>query len=389
MNSRGDVVPFRPNNAPEPLPPFEPFYVSQLEGRPIKPREWLVDGILMRKTVCLFAGPPKIGKSLLAQQLLTAAALGVPWLGRQVVQSRSFGLFTEDPEDEVHRRQIDCNAHYGRSAADFELEMSLDPREGKDAMLVEFERNDRPKYTGLWYQLWNYVAAEGIKIVALDTAAVVFGGNENYRSQVTAFMRALVQKAGIMDGGIILTSHPSKGGPGGYSGSTGWLGSARFGMSLGRPPEWNEETGEPDDIRVLRGLGANYGVGMRPQRLQYRDGVFATVEREEGGGGARAQRGPKTHAEWQELKIRLLRSLKYVVHNGGIVPADVVHHHSLPSRCRKGTDPALTRAPLNDLNIAQDEMLKAGQIILVMVKRRVLVRAADGRPYEGEEPFVE
>ena len=103
---------------------------------------------------------------------------------------------------------------------------------------------------------------EGISLVGLDTAAVVFGGNENFRGQVTSFMRALVAAAVGMNGAIILNAHPSKSGPNSYSGSTAWLASARFALSLGRPADYDEESGEPRAARVLRGLGANYSAGL-------------------------------------------------------------------------------------------------------------------------------
>ena len=55
--------------------------------------------VLMRGTVCLLTGVPKIGKSLLLQQGLTGCATGQPWLGRDTVGCRAFGLFTEDPSE--------------------------------------------------------------------------------------------------------------------------------------------------------------------------------------------------------------------------------------------------------------------------------------------------
>lgn len=390
MNGRGggEVVPFRRGEAPEPIEPFEPFYVAQLEGRTPKPREWLIDGVLMPKTVCLFAGPPKMGKSLLVQQLLTASAIGVPWLGRDVVQARGFGMFTEDPEDEIHRRQIDCNTHYGRSAADLELELSLDPREGKSALLVEFERfSDKPKFTPLWTQLWNYVADEGVRIVAIDTAAVVFGGNENFRSQVTVFMRALVSQAVRMDGSIVLTAHPAKGDARSYSGSSAWLGSSRFGLSLGRPSNYDEETDTPRDVRVLRALGANYGPGMRPQQLLYRDGVFQ-VDDDQHTSASKVQRGPQNRQQWTDLHYRILAGVKKTVRLGGKIFADDAHYLSLPQRARKSPDPNVSRVPISDLIIAQNELLHDGRLMLVEVNRRILLRAAEGEPYPDEKPVT-
>jgi len=367
-----------------PIDPFLPFFASQLEGYTPQPREWIVDGVLLRKTICLFAGPPKIGKSLLLQQLLTSVATGLSWLGRETVRCRAFGLFTEDPEDELRRRQLDINALVDRSPADFELDLSWDAREGKDALLVEYERfSDRPKFTPLWYQLWDFVRDEGVQVIGIDTAAVVFGGNENYRGQVTSFMRELVKQAIAVNGAIVLTAHPSKTGPNSYSGSTAWLGSARFALSLGRPNDYDADLG-PHHQRVLRGLGANYGAGLVAERIEYQDGVFVASDPEIRQGKS----GPLTTQERLDLRYRMLMGLKRVLHNGAKVPADTMSPMSMPSRARRSPDPLINRVPLNDLYQAQDDLIEAGQVVRVDVGRKMLLRPAEGPFYDGEQPWI-
>jgi hypothetical protein len=383
IGERPKVVPLR---APGPaIEPFQPFYVSQLEGYEPKPREWIVDGIVLRKSVTLFAGPPKIGKSLLLQMLLSSVSSGIPWLTHVALHCRSFGLFTEDPSEELNRRQIAINEYYNRSAADFELDMSWDAREGKDALLVEYERfSDRPKFTPLWDQLWGFVRDEGIELVGIDTAAVVFGGNENYRAQVTNFMRALVQQAVIINGAVILTAHPSKLGANSYSGTTAWLGSARFGMSLGRPNDYDAEAG-PHDQRVLRGLGSNYTGGLISERLRFRDGIFEPSEEE---ARTATRRTPLNAVERGDLEYRVLAGVKKVMANGAKLPADEMAAGSIPSRCRKSADPLLNRIPLNDLYQAQAALIETGRLVRVSVNRKCLLRPADGPYYAGELPWL-
>jgi hypothetical protein len=378
-----NIYPF-PDEPQSRLEEFRPTYVSQLEGYTPKPREWLVDGVLMRGTVCLFAGPSKIGKSMLAQHLLSSVAVGDPWLGRTTVQARTFGLFTEDPDEEVRRRQLAINAYYGRAAADFELEMSWEARETKDSMLCTFERfTDKIQFTPLWFQLWNYVHAEGVTVVCLDPASVVYGGNENFRGQVTAFMRALVKEAVKMNGVVLLLVHPPKAQQDSYSGSGAWLASSRFAMSFTRPPEYDAITDEPRDIRILRGLGANYGAGMRPERLQYRDGVFEVIDAPE-----KHERKPLTFQDRVELRYRLLAGCKKVLQNGGKIPADEMHRESMPSRARRSPDAQINHIPLNDLYVAQAELIDAGQLVRVDVGHRCLLRPADGPYYPAEMPWL-
>jgi len=72
-----NVAPFRVINRE----PLKTFYASHIIEEP-PPPEWIWDGLALRGTVVLLAGDSKVGKSLLLQQILSCAALGVPCLGR-------------------------------------------------------------------------------------------------------------------------------------------------------------------------------------------------------------------------------------------------------------------------------------------------------------------
>jgi hypothetical protein len=373
-----------PQRGGPPPDTFRPFYASQMEGVEVPPPEWIVDGVLMRGTVSLFAGPPGIGKSMLIQQLLTATALGQPWLNKETVQARSFGLFCEDPDHALRRRQAAVNAYYDRDACDLEVELSWESRVGKDATLIEFERwGAKPKFTALWDQLWNFVEEDSVQVVALDTAAAVFGGSEIARDQVTRFMRELERRAIAMNGAVILSVHPSSGKA--YSGSTAWLASVRSGITIGRPPEFDPETGQPANIRVMRGLKANYAAGVTAERLEWIDGLFVPVEMET----PRSQkRAALSDIELTDLRYRLLIGLKRTLQNGGTVPADELDARSMPSRARRNGSAEINRVPLNELYRAQNAMLEAGQIVRVGVGKKCLIRPHDGPYYQNEEPWL-
>lgn len=382
--SDGAKVIHLPQRGGPPADTFRPFYASQLEGVEVPPPEWIVDGVLMRRTVALFAGPPGIGKSLLIQQLLTATALGVPWINRETIQTRSFGLFCEDPDDALRRRQQSITAHYDRDACDLEMELSWESRVGKSATLVEFERwGAKPKFTSLWEQMWNFVEEDGVGVVALDTAAAVFGGSEIDRRQVTYFMRELEARAIAMNGAIILSMHPSSGKA--YSGSTAWLASARFGMTLGRPPDFDPETGQPVNARYMRGLKANYSAGITGERIEWNDGVFIPAEMD---APRIHKQGPLSESELTDLRYRLLVGLKRVLQNGSTVPADEMDAKSMPNRARRNGSPEINRVPLNELYRAQAAMIEAGQIVRVSVGKKCLIRPHDGPYYAGEEPWL-
>lgn len=56
--------------------------------RPPEPPDWLVPNLLHRNTMVVWAGQPGVGKSFLSLTLAVALATGVPFLGREVKESR-------------------------------------------------------------------------------------------------------------------------------------------------------------------------------------------------------------------------------------------------------------------------------------------------------------
>ena len=76
-------------------------------------REWLIEEWIPIGYVTGLYGDGGIGKSLIAQQLLTSTSLAMPWLGLNVVGGRAFGFMCEDDASELHRRQEGINRNYG------------------------------------------------------------------------------------------------------------------------------------------------------------------------------------------------------------------------------------------------------------------------------------
>jgi len=220
--------------------------------------------------VTLLSGDGGIGKSLLAQQLLTACALGQDWLGLRTLPCPGFGLFCEDDADELRRRQeAICRAMF---ATPKELTgLTLCSRVGQENALMSFRGEEAEGVTtDLYAQIRNAVLASGSKLVVLDTAADVFLGNENVRPQVRSFLNKLRAIAMEAHGAVLLTSHPSVAGASsgtGLSGSTAWNNTVRSRLYLSKNPE----TG----IRYLKTKKANYGPAEGELVLKWVNGVFS------------------------------------------------------------------------------------------------------------------
>jgi RecA-family ATPase len=113
-------------------------------------------------------------------------------------------------------------------------------------------------------------------LVIIDTAADVYGGNENDRRQVGQFVRLLRGLALRHDTSIVLCAQPSLSGlnsGSGTSGSTAWNNSARSRLYLARVID--EEQNERDaDMRMLRSMKANYAQKGFELQLRWQEGVF-------------------------------------------------------------------------------------------------------------------
>jgi RecA-family ATPase len=352
--------------------PFTPTYPSSLQGKTPEPIEFIVDGCIPRGAVTLLAGPPDVGKSYLAQQLLTAVALGHDWLGRKVEPCRTFALFAEDSERVLHFRQDKISRHYEIEHGDLELNASWLSKDGGDATLLSFGKWDT---TGAPSRLWDkdlvpFICETGVQLVILDNARRLFRGEENNANQVGAFVEMLTRLAIAINGAVVLPLHPPKAGTSWYSGSGAWESSVRSAISLERPRHYDHYTQEPFDERVLWVRKGNWTQGQRPMiPLRFQDGVFVAEE-------APQRKKALSTQERMDLDYRLLHGLKRLLANGSLVPADPQAAGSLPRRAKQST-PEFKEWPLLWLADSVDRLIANDHVVRVEVRSRVVLRTPD------------
>lgn len=246
-----------------------------LQGQPIPDREWMIENFIPRRSVTILGGDGGLGKSLLAQQMLTAAALGRNWLGIPTAPCKTLALFCEDPIDELHRRQDAINRHYQADFADLENVRWL-PRLGEANVLMGPDGNLNPLFNAVLEEAQSF----GAELVLLDSLHDLFAGNENVRAEARRFMHALQRIANATNGAVILLAHPSVQGlttGSGTSGNTAWNNACRSRLYLKVSPD-----DDPDE-RVLQRKKLNYGARGGDIRLKWEDGVFITAEPPESG----------------------------------------------------------------------------------------------------------
>jgi RecA-family ATPase len=249
---------------------------TQWHGKTIPSRDWIVPGWIPTRCVTLLYGDGGAGKSLLTMLLLTATALGGEWLGFPVKQAPVFGFFCEDDEDELQRRQDCINQKLGCEFIDL-THLKLYSGVGEDNIFLDFEGQAvRGSVTELYEKIEKFVLSSGARLVVLDTAADIFGGNEIIKSEVRAFLNKLAGLALKIDGAVVVCAHPSAAGMAsgvGDGGNKAWNNTVRSRLYFERIE--GDATG---DLRTLTRKKSNYAKAGEAMTVRYVDGVFVRQE---------------------------------------------------------------------------------------------------------------
>lgn len=260
----------------------KPFPATDLTG--IAPaRKWLVKDWVPLNTVTSLYGDGGTGKTLLAQQLAYSGSTGDLWLGLAVQKVVTLCVFCEDQRDELHRRHEAIKAAMGHQIGNPFADVHLWPRVGHDNLLVTFDAQGKPQESPFFQAVLAEVERLQAQLLVLDTAADLFGGNENDRVQVNHFVKAVVARAirkaneAGRDMAVLVLAHPSVAGmssKSGTSGSTAWNAAVRSRLYLTKP-----EDGGADE-RVLTRMKANYANAGDETAipLLWKDGVLIPLK---------------------------------------------------------------------------------------------------------------
>ena len=120
----------------------------------------------------------------------------------------------------------------------------------------------------------------GARIVVLDSLHDLFAGNENARPQARQFINLIRRIAIEINGGVLLTAHPSLSGRTsgtGEAGSTAWNNAVRSRLYLTSPAQQDGKETDPNR-RTLTTMKANYAAKGETIECEWRNGVFVPVE---------------------------------------------------------------------------------------------------------------
>ncbi len=249
---------------PEPAPgDLEPMDWGELANLEPEPTSWRLDGWLPEGTVTLLSANGGVGKSNLSLQLGVALTQGAPFMGVVTAPSKVLVLSGEDEARTVHFRVANICADQGLQLHELRNRLVVYDLTQADCVLWrDGHVTDRMQW------LADTAVRTKAQVIVIDNASDVFADNENDRTAVRGFMRALNLIAHVTGAAVLLLAHVDKAsvrsGAGmdsmtTFSGSTAWNNSARSRWAMYRD----------EQAVVLRHEKCNLGPLQEPIELEF------------------------------------------------------------------------------------------------------------------------
>lgn len=342
---------------------------AEWQGKVVPAREWYAADLIPNRQVTIVTGDGGVGKSLFTLQVAAAGSLGVETAGINPTHGRVVYVGAEDEADEFHRRLSDIVVAHGRTLGDL-TDFRLVSLADQDALLARPDVRGNMAPTELYVNLAELVGEFGPKLLVLDTAADLFGGDEIKRGQVRQFIGMLRTIAIAGDCAVVLLTHPSVAGMqsgSGSSGSTAWNNSVRSRLYLTRP---DGKEADPD-LRYLTTKKSNYGAIGSETKLRWENGCFVLDT------GSTSSTLGIMNKKANQVFIRLLRTFARTGQNVGASPGT----NYAPAKMAKHTDAdGLSKKALEG---AMQRLLEDGTIKLIWdgppskQRQRLIVSADD------------
>jgi archaellum biogenesis ATPase FlaH len=242
---------------------LQPMDWTALAGSPPEPTNWRYENWLPEGTVTLLSANGGVGKSNLSLQLGVAMAHGMSLFDIPTKPSKVLILSGEDEARTVHFRVANICADLGISMAELKDRLVIYDLTQADCVLW---RDGAMTERMQW--LADVTVTTKANVVMIDNASDVFAANENDRTEVRGFMRALNLIANVTRAAFLLLAHVDKAsvraGAGldsntTFSGSTAWNNSARSRWAMVR---------DADNV-VLRHEKCNFGPLQEELRIEF------------------------------------------------------------------------------------------------------------------------
>ena len=195
-----------------------------------------------------------------------------------VMSGPAMFVTAEEPIDEIHwRLEQDMK---GRTDPSKDKHLGIISLCDRDAVLGRVVKGE-VEPTALFNAIANEAHDRRSKLMVIEAAADVFGGDECDRSQVSGFIRLLRRIPMMIDCAVLLLSHPSVEGMRsgrGVSGSTHWNNAVRSRMYFTAPKAGKNDDEVIDGLRCLSLDKANRGPTGNKIMMQWEDGIYVPTD---------------------------------------------------------------------------------------------------------------
>jgi RecA-family ATPase len=227
----------------------EPLDLAALARRKPEPPQIIIPDWLPAGYATLLAGHGGVGKSAIGLFLAVSIALGRSCFGIHTERRRVTYLACEDREGVLHWRLARICAYLGVDLTELVGHLFTLDLVGRDSILWAKDPRTGYTFTPAFEHLTEHVERYRPEVLWIDGVSDAFGGNENARVEVKAFVNRLLSVVPI-DGALVLIGHiakPTASGAGGegYSGSTQWHNAVRARWYLFPETEQDDDKGRP------------------------------------------------------------------------------------------------------------------------------------------------
>jgi RecA-family ATPase len=389
--SESNVYPLQPKIGKQPPPePIEPRIklFSDFYGKTPEPPEYIVEQLIPKRRATLFAGRAGYGKTYACQMLMAATSGGKDWFGLSVRKCRSFGFFSEDPDEEIHRRIIPISEHYDIDVRDFDDWASYIPNDDGNFELFICPRAYDPGLPRTrWTQIEQRCADDGVELIVLDNILNIFQGNMLNRTHANSCMRWFNAAARRLNCGIVILCNPPKPSKDNkkddpyFSGTQVWEDAARSTLSLNAAIDDQDKEIEGEFVlRVMKNnyISYNHPLKRKGITLEWQNNVLVRKPV--------ANQAILSEMDRLELESRMLKAVKHFVGVlGHKCAADPGSPNYLPDKLANQARWQDVR--WIDLVSACDRLLTDGRLIKVATangRDAWLIRTPDCQPYLGE-----
>lgn len=250
---------------------------AELATREPPPRFWHLPDWLGDDPT-LVGGAGGAGKTTVMQGVATALAMGCEYFTAAPAHPVNVLLWCcEDSSDELWRKQVAINRHFGIGMPDLEGRLHIEARRGLDNTVFATAFG-KPCFTSLRDELREQIGDYRTSVVILDNIGQIFGANENARYDVTTFVNGVygIGSSLVPRFTPIFVGHVSRAQGSEFAGNLAWENACRMRWYVGSHlPDEKPEDDEPavEGITYVAKRKANY-TAKDYAKLIYANGVM-------------------------------------------------------------------------------------------------------------------